>query len=240
MAIAIGTRLTKPLIEWKSPDPLALIRVDIAPQDMSLLAPAAVTVVADSKDALRALLPILARHNRPRPSRTAEMLALHQEMEDLYETLQPQLDFIRAIRDTLVEDGIFVEGITQIGYASRVIMPVYQPHTFIASGYQGTLGWGFPTALGAKVAFPDRAVLSITGDGGLSLLCDRIGNCSAARHQYGDGRLQRWRIWQRAPHAEGVSRQANHRHRPGQSRLCSPCRVLWRLRGTGTLRQRSS
>ena len=68
LAIAIGTRLTKPLIEWKSPDHLALIRVDIAPQEMSLLAPAAVTVVADSKDALRALLPVLARYNRPRPS----------------------------------------------------------------------------------------------------------------------------------------------------------------------------
>ena len=92
---------------------------------MSLLAPAAVTVVADSKDALRALLPILARRNRPRPSRTPEMLALHKEMEDLYETFQPQLDFIRAIRDTLPEDGIFVEEITQIGYASRVILPVY-------------------------------------------------------------------------------------------------------------------
>jgi acetolactate synthase-1/2/3 large subunit len=168
------------LIEWKSPDHLALIRVDIAPQDMSLLAPAAVTVVADSKDALRALLPILARHNRPRPSRTPEMLALHQEMEDLYETFQPQLDFIRAIRDTLPEDGIFVEEITQIGYASRVILPVYQPPTFIASGYQGCLGWGFPTALGAKVAFPDRAVLSITGDGGFLFCATELA--TAVRH----------------------------------------------------------
>ena len=76
-------------------------------------------------------------HNRPRPSRTPEMLALHMEMEDLYETFQPQLDFIRAIRDTLPDDGIFVEEITQVGYASRVFLPVYQPRTFIASGYQG-------------------------------------------------------------------------------------------------------
>ena len=147
---------------------------------MSLLAPAAVTVVADSKDALRALLPVLARYNRPRPSRTPEMLTLHQEMEDLYESFQPQLDFIRAIRDTLPEDGIFVEEITQIGYASRVLMPVYQPHTFIASGYQGCLRWGFPTALGAKVAFPDRAVLSITGDGGFLFCATELA--TAVRH----------------------------------------------------------
>ena len=180
VAIAIGTRLTKPLIEWKSPDHLELIRVDIAPQEMSLLTPAAVTIAADCKGALQALLPSLARRNPPRLSRTAEMLALHEEMAELYESFQPLLDFIRAIRDTLPEDGIYVEEITQIGYASRVIMPVYQPHTFIASGYQGTLGWGFPTALGAKVAFPDRAVLSVTGDGGFLFCANELA--TAVQH----------------------------------------------------------
>ena len=181
VAIAIGTRLTKPLIEWKNPDHLKLIRVDIAPQDMSLLTPAAVTIAADCKDALQALLPILAQHNPPRPSRTAEMLELHEELEELYELFQPQLDFIRAIRDALPDDGIFVEEITQVGYTSRVLLPVYQPRTFIASGYQGSLGWGFPTALGAKVAFPDKAVISITGDGGF-LFC---ANELATAVQYG-------------------------------------------------------
>ncbi len=181
VAIAIGTRLTKPLIEWKSPGHLKLIRVDIAPQDMSLLTPAAVTIAADCQDALQALLPVLARRNPPRPSRTAEMLALQEEMEELYEQIQPQLDFIRAIREALPEDGFFVEEITQVGYTSRVLLPVYHPRTFIASGYQGSLGWGFPTALGAKVAFPDRAVISITGDGGF-LFC---ANELATAVQYG-------------------------------------------------------
>ncbi len=181
VAIAIGTRLTKPLIEWKNPDHLKLIRVDIAPQDMSLLTPAAVTIAADCKDALQALLPILAQHNPSRPSRTAEMLELHEELDELYELFQPQLDFIRAIRDALPDDGIFVEEITQVGYTSRVLLPVYQPRTFIASGYQGSLGWGFPTALGAKVAFPDKAVISITGDGGF-LFC---ANELATAVQYG-------------------------------------------------------
>ncbi|MDE0078846.1 MAG: thiamine pyrophosphate-dependent enzyme, partial [Caldilineaceae bacterium] len=166
LAVAIGTRLTKPLIDWKSPDHLSLIRIEIAPQDSSFLAPAAVTVAADSQDALRALLPALARHNRQRPSRTAEMLALHKEMEQLYDSLQPQIDFIRAIRDTLPDDGIFVDELTQVGYASNIALPVYQPRTFLTPNYQGTLGWGFPTALGAKVAAPDRSVLSIAGDGG--------------------------------------------------------------------------
>ncbi|MDE0076976.1 MAG: thiamine pyrophosphate-binding protein [Caldilineaceae bacterium] len=167
LAIAIGTRLTKPFIQWQRPRHLSLIRIEIAPQESSFLAPADVTVAADSKDALRALLPVLARYNRQRPSRTAEMFALHKEMEDLFDSsFQPQIDFIRAIRDTLPDDGIFVDELTQVGYASNMAMPVYQPRTFLTPNYQGTLGWGFPTALGAKVAAPDRPVLSIAGDGG--------------------------------------------------------------------------
>jgi acetolactate synthase-1/2/3 large subunit len=53
-----------------------------------------------------------------------------------------------------------------VGFASWYGFPVYEPRTFITSGYQGTLGAGFPTALGAKVANPDRPVVAITGDGG--------------------------------------------------------------------------
>ena len=50
--------------------------------------------------------------------------------------------------------------------ALPICFPIYQPRTFITSGYQGTLGSGFPTALGAKVANPDKPVVAITGDGG--------------------------------------------------------------------------
>jgi acetolactate synthase-1/2/3 large subunit len=45
-------------------------------------------------------------------------------------------------------------------------MDVYLPRTYIGSSYMGTLGFSFPTALGAKVARPDRPVVSINGDGG--------------------------------------------------------------------------
>ena len=54
-----------------------------------------------------------------------------------------------------------------VSYISRFALPVYQPRTFISTSYQGTLGWGFATALGVKVANPDKPVLSINGDGGV-------------------------------------------------------------------------
>ena len=63
-------------------------------------------------------------------------------------------------------NAIVTDELSQVGFASWYGFPVYEPRTFITSGYQGTLGSGFPTALGAKVANPDRPVVAITGDGG--------------------------------------------------------------------------
>ena len=70
------------------------------------------------------------------------------------------------MRGALPEDGIFVDELTQVGYVARAAFPVHVPRTFLTSGYQGTLGSGFPAALGAQVACPDRPVLSVNGDGG--------------------------------------------------------------------------
>ncbi len=166
VAIAIGARMTTPLMQWGMDDDATLIRIDIDPQEHSRIMSPAVAIVADSQDALQALLPALARRNRARPSRREEMLALQTEMNALFDSFQPQASFMRAIREALPDDGIFVEEMTQVSYVSRFAMPVYQPRTFLTTGYQGTLGWGFPTALGAKVAAPQRAVLSVSGDGG--------------------------------------------------------------------------
>ena len=54
----------------------------------------------------------------------------------------------------------------QVGYVARFMFPVYKPRTFISSGYQGTLGWGIATAVGAQSACMDKKVVSIAGDGG--------------------------------------------------------------------------
>ena len=109
------------------------------------------------------------------------MLALHDEMDAIYELIQPQMGYVRAIREALPDDGIYVEEITQIGYVTRAAMPVYQPRTYLAANYQGTLGWGFPTALGAKVAAPDRPVLSVTGDGGFLFAATEMA--TAVKHR---------------------------------------------------------
>ena len=57
-------------------------------------------------------------------------------------------------------------GVTQSGLYARTHYPVHCPKTYIDSGYTLNLGYSFPTALGAKVANPERPVVCVVGDGG--------------------------------------------------------------------------
>ena len=88
---------------------------------------------------------------------------VHAMLED---KLAPQMSWIKVLREALDDDGIYVDELTQVGYVARVALPIYHPRTFLTSAYQGTLGSGLATAIGAKIAHPDRQVLSINGDGG--------------------------------------------------------------------------
>ncbi len=105
--------------------------------------------------------------DRPTPGRRwLDADPLRRWAEDVMAQVQPQFGWVRSLRAALPEDGVLVNEFTQVGYVAQAAFPVYYPRTYISPGYQGTLGYGFPTALGARVANPDRPVLSITGDGG--------------------------------------------------------------------------
>lgn len=164
--LVVGSRLLRPLTRWGLDPGDRLIKIDIDPEEHGRITQPAVSLVADAKDALQVLLERVGKHNRKREPRKEEMQALKLRVAAQTAYLEPQGAYLKAIRETLPEDGIFVDEVTQIGFASRLMMDVYAPRTFISPGYQGTLGWGFATALGVKVARPDRQVVSVTGDGG--------------------------------------------------------------------------
>ena len=167
VALALGSRLEIPQLNWGVDEELTIVRIDADRHAHDRIAMPDLPITARTEDALPLLVPLVEKHNRRRASRKSEMLALKEETAArLASALEPQAAFLRVIREELGEDGIFVEELTQVGYASRQVMPVYKPYTFISTGYQGTLGWGFPTALGVKAAHPDKPVLSIAGDGG--------------------------------------------------------------------------
>ncbi len=166
VVIIIGSRAQRPLMNWGVDDDLKLVRIDIDPEAHKHHTQPNVSLVADSKEAVQMLLPALEKYNSVRASRKDELLSLKAKIGQRFAHLEPQLSFLKAMREALPEDGIYVDEITQLGFASYLAMPIYKPKTYISSGYQGTLGYGFPTALGVKIAHPDKPVLSIAGDGG--------------------------------------------------------------------------
>jgi acetolactate synthase-1/2/3 large subunit len=180
LALVIGSRFELLDMRWRHrPADLQLIRVDIDPQEMHRL-PATAHVVADAAEGALALLAALHKHGVPR--RRDELLASTKAAAAAaVREIQPQVAYLEAIRDVLPREGFFVDEISQMGFAAMFGFPVYQPRTLVTSGHQGTLGFGFPTALGVKSAFPQRPVLSVTGDGGFLFAAQEL----ATAVQYG-------------------------------------------------------
>ncbi len=166
VVLAIGTRLNQPQTRWGFDADIKLIRVDLDPVEITRIVKPAIGIVADAKDAAVALLNAVDGGPK-RPSRKDELDGLKAKTAaTIAERLGPQCEYLAALRDELPDDGIYVEDLTQVGYVGRLAFPVYQPRTYIHSGYQGTLGYSYATALGAKVARPDVPVISVSGDGG--------------------------------------------------------------------------
>lgn len=179
VAIGIGTRMELPLMRWtgmmtlieRPPAPPHYIRIDINPAEMRRLRVHA-PVVADAADGARALLAAVKQrlgkraHAGTKPQNMQRVEATRQETARAIRKIQPQMDYLDVIRTSLPRDGILVEELCQVGFTSYFGYDVYTPRSFVSCGFQGTLGYGFPTALGVKAANPDRPVISIAGDGG--------------------------------------------------------------------------
>jgi acetolactate synthase I/II/III large subunit len=168
LMIGIGTRMELPTtFRWPfRPDGLKSIRIDIDPSEVRRLAIDA-SVIADAQAGARELLAAVRKQGYSKTSgrRAAIRDASATTLKEI-QSIQPQMAYLNILRDVLPSNAIVTDEVSQVGFASWYGFPIYQPRTFITSGYQGTLGSGFPTALGAKVANPDRAVVAITGDGG--------------------------------------------------------------------------
>lgn len=165
VVLAVGTRFYEQYMAWGTGG-LDVIRVDIDPTEIARNQTPALGICADARLTLAALAGKIGAHNRKRTSRADELTKLKQGLEREYDELEPQVGFIRVLREELPEDGFVVGESTQLAYCARIAMPFYKPRTYVSPGYQGTLGYGFPTALGVKVGNPDAQVVSITGDGG--------------------------------------------------------------------------
>ena len=122
-------------------------------------------LAGDARATLDGLLERLRAGSLPRTARGKEREALRARAIAQSEQ-EPQTSILKSLRANIPDGTILVAGMTQVGYYSRLLWPAYEPRTYLSSSSSGNLGYEYPTALGAKVARPDRPVVAVIGDGG--------------------------------------------------------------------------
>ncbi len=164
----------------------AVIRVDVDPTELDQSVTPAIAIHADAGAAVTALVAALGSRRDPpdRAARTAAVRELGRRLRAGMAERFPDLAWCcEQLRAAIPPDGVLVDEMTQVGYFARNGYPVEGPGQYLGSGYQGTLGFGYPTALGAKVGAGDRVVVSVNGDGGFLYNVAELS--TAAQHGIG-------------------------------------------------------
>ena len=181
VVLGIGTRLEFPLLQWgRQGVTLVQVNTDAAELDRHRIG--AVGLHGDAA----AVVPLLVERleerlaGNPRPDQRAAMADRRAAYAASIAHLQPQLGFLAALAQALPADAVLVEDVTQVTFAAHIAYPFRHPRTFLSTGFAGTLGSAVATAIGAKAAAPDRAVVALTGDGGFLFTATELA--SAVQH----------------------------------------------------------
>jgi acetolactate synthase-1/2/3 large subunit len=155
--LAIGCRFTQSCTgSWALRPPAALAQIDIDPAEIGRHYPVTLGITADASATLRALLDRLPAAPRPAWTSLARPPSTHGPAG---------FDLLGVLRRSLPRDAVIVGDITRYTYLMLAGFPVYQPRTFLHPAGSVAMGYGIPAALGAKVAFPERTVATMVGDG---------------------------------------------------------------------------
>ena len=166
--LVVGSRLNMaPNPPWSFQPHQQLIRIDADPEELGRSQPAQVAIAADGRLGAQALLAELGGRTRASQWQDRELSDIRAETyADLREKAPLQLEIVETLRRELDDDAIMVAGTTEVAYWGHLTFPVLRPRSYLTSGYFATLGYAFPTALGAKVGNPGRQVVATIGDGG--------------------------------------------------------------------------
>jgi acetolactate synthase-1/2/3 large subunit len=163
LVLAVGTRLAigGPSAEAR------VFQIDADPDEIGRFHKNTLALTGDAKATLSKLRDALDETGASSRTSPKEMVReIREHLDSPAERTEPQDSYMNAIREALPDDGIAILGMTQLGYYGRPFWRTPKARTFIDSGYSGNLGFAYPTALGAKVARPDAAVVCVSGDGG--------------------------------------------------------------------------
>ena len=166
-AVAVGFRFSQlATVNYTLPVPSALVQIDVDANEIGANYPATIGIVSDAKTALGELREALRAGSVRKGSRSSWMpdSARPPRRIDVGPASRPPVDWWK-LREVLERDAIVAADIARSGYALVGQFPVYEPRTFMHSASFIAMGHAFPAALGAKVAFPHRQVISVSGDG---------------------------------------------------------------------------
>lgn len=166
--LAVGTRLFfSPPVSWGFKPDQSIIRIDADPEELERNWPETVSILADAKLGLQALIDGV-RDLEPESQWTKSEISEYRKSSynRVQEMAPNQVEIIESLRRALADDAIVVSGIDSIGYWSHLTFPVKTPKSYFNTSYFATLGFAFPTALGAKIGHPEKQVVAICGDGG--------------------------------------------------------------------------
>jgi acetolactate synthase I/II/III large subunit len=182
VVFGLGTRFAEAdCSSWESEytfsfPPSKLIHVDIDPAEIGRNFPVEIGAVADLKQALIVLNRVAKKlypQVRSNPALAQQIAANREtfqaanrvhERSDAY-PLRPER-ILADVRAVLPRDALIT---TDVGWNKNGVgqqFPIYEPGSILTPGGFATMGFGAPAAIGAKIAFPDRVVVALVGDGG--------------------------------------------------------------------------
>ena len=177
--LAAGTRLRGlDTAMWQVPVPETLVQIDADAGQIGRNVPASLGVHADLRPALAQLAAGLEKAGPGAIASQWELSDIARVKQDTWHgarTRAPgEMQMLEALRAAIPRDALIYCDRTSVAYWASRFMPVYEPRTFFYGMGYATLGCALPSAIGGKVARPDRHVVTIVGDGGFMYTCAEL------------------------------------------------------------------
>ena len=181
--LAVGTRFqdrSTGTLDTFCPD-AKIIHIDIDAAEIGKNIDVDVPIVADAKPTLRMIQQQLVNKLKKKQDDDAWVTRVQEVKEkylsemDLGSTEMTSPKILRRLRKLLPKDAIIATEVGQNQMWAALHFQTYKPRTFISSGGLGTMGFGFPASIGAKVACPECPVVDIAGDGSFRMTEQELG-----------------------------------------------------------------
>ena len=182
LLIALGTRFSDRVtgVAAAFAPKAKIVHFDIDPAELNKNVRADIPISGDLRqtlpafvDAVRAVQDDLPVRFRPWRGEVLSMERAHPLGWKKSEDIRPE-ELISRVRELVPEDAICVTDVGQHQMWAAQFFGCHAPRHFLTSGGLGTMGYGLPAAIGAKLACPEREVVLITGDGSIMMNCQEL------------------------------------------------------------------